>query len=143
MLSLEERSMTKPPRLLRIENTTRATILAARCGVADNLVTRIRGLLGRDGLEDGEGLLISPCPSIHMWGMKFALDAVFLDSEGVVIDLAEDLKPGKYFVAKPLESEGATLKARDVIELPVGTIARTQTQRGDRLQCTSASDEAC
>ena len=132
--------MTKPPRLLRIENIARATTLADKCAVADNLVSRIRGLLGRDGLEEGEGLLISPCPSIHMWGMKFALDAVFLDSENVVVDLAEDLKPGKYFVAKPLEVEGATRKARDVIELPVGTIARTQTQRGDKLQCTPAGD---
>lgn len=131
--------MTKPPRMLRIENTSRATILADNCAVADNIVSRIRGLLGREGLEEGEGLLISPCPSIHMWGMKFALDAVFLDSEGVVVDLAEDLKPGKYFVAKSVELNGATLKARDVIELPVGTIARTQTQRGDRLQRTSAS----
>lgn len=127
-------------KLLRIENATRATTLADKCQVADNIVTRIRGLLGRDGLGEGEGLLISPCPSIHMWGMKFALDAVFTDSEGVVVDLAEDLRPGKYFVAKPLESEGATRKARDVFELPVGTIARTLTQRGDRVQCTSAGD---
>ncbi len=131
--------MTKPACLLRIENTTRGTVLAQRCGVADNIVSRIRGLLGRDGLAEGEGLLISPCPSIHMWGMKFALDAVFIDSEGVVVDLVEDLKPGKYFVAKPLEEGGVARKARDVIELPVGTIARTLTQRGDRVQCTSAS----
>lgn len=129
--------MTKPPRLLRIENTSRATVLADKCAVADSLVSRIRGLLGREGLEPGEGLLISPCPSIHMWGMKFALDAVFLDAEGVVVDLAEDLKPGKYFVARLLEAGeegGAARKARDVIELPVGTIARTRTQRGDRIE---------
>ncbi len=126
--------MAKPARLLRIENTTRATVLAHRCAVADTLVARIRGLLGRAGLAEGEALLISPCPSIHMWGMKFALDAVFLDAQGIVVDLAEDLKPGKYFVAKPLQVEGVMLKARDVIELPTGTIARTQTTRGDSIE---------
>ena len=128
----------KQPRLLRIENATRATTLATCCAVADNLWTRVRGLLGRDGLEEGEGLLITPCPSIHMWGMKFALDAVFVDREDVVVDLVESLAPGKYFVARPLEREGeaggVARKAFAVIELPAGTIARTETQRGDRLE---------
>ena len=126
--------MTLPSRLLRIENVTRSTTLATRCEVASSLFKRIRGLLGREGLEQGEGLLISPCPSIHMWGMKFSLDAVFVDKDLVVVDVVESLAPGKYFVARPLEEEGVTRKARDVFELPVDTIARTQTQRGDRLE---------
>jgi uncharacterized membrane protein (UPF0127 family) len=128
-------------KLLRIENTTRQTVLATHCEVADNLFTRIRGLLGRDGLEAGGGLLIAPCPSIHMWGMKFALDAVFVDEEDVVVDLAESLAPGKYFVARPHESDGSTRKARNVYELPVGTIATSQTQRGDVLIRHSAHDD--
>lgn len=106
--------------------------------MADNILTRVRGLLGRDGLGEGEGLLITPCPSIHMWGMKFALDAVFLDKEDVVVDMVESLAPGKYFVARPLELDGATRKAHAVIELPVGTIAQTQTERGDKIERASA-----
>ena len=41
----------------------------------------MRGLLGRDGLEPGDGLLITKTGSIHMFFMRFAIDAVFLDKE--------------------------------------------------------------
>ena len=41
----------------------------------------MRGLLGRDGLEQGEGLLLRPASSIHTFFMRFPIDAVFLDRE--------------------------------------------------------------
>ena len=115
-------------KFLRIINSTRDVILCERCGVADNLFTRVRGLLGRTGLEPDEGLLLRPCPSIHMFGMKFSLDVLFATSDNVVTDFVEGIAPGKVYVAK-----AHCGKAHTAIELPVGTIARSRTQLGDTL----------
>ena len=115
-------------KFLRIINSTRDVILCERCGVADNLFTRVRGLLGRTGLEPDEGLLLRPCPSIHMFGMKFSLDVVFITSDNIVTDFVENIGPGKAYVAK-----AHCGKARAAIELPVGTIARSGTQISDIL----------
>jgi uncharacterized protein len=60
-----------------------------------------------------------------MWFMRFAIDAVFIDKTGRVVRVAADLPPWRFATA----ARGA----RDVIELPAGTAARTATQAGDEL----------
>ena len=60
-----------------------------------------------------------------MWLMRFAIDAVFVDRAGRVVRVAADIPPWKFAVA----AKGA----RDVVELPAGTAARTGTQAGDEL----------
>jgi uncharacterized membrane protein (UPF0127 family) len=115
-------------KVVGITNATRDTVVCKRCSVADNLFTRVRGLLGRSGLEVDEGLLINPCPSIHMFGMKFALDVIFITADNLVTDFVENIGPGKAYVAKAHQG-----KARAAIELPVGAIARSGTQIGDAL----------
>ena len=55
---------------IQVENATRKVILVSAGEVADNSWTRFRGLLGRDSLEAGQGLLIVPCNSIHMFFMR-------------------------------------------------------------------------
>ena len=63
------------------------TVLCARCAVASNPWTRLRGLLGRSALDADEGLLIRPTNSIHMMFMRFPIDAVFVDRELRVLDV--------------------------------------------------------
>jgi uncharacterized membrane protein (UPF0127 family) len=53
----------------------------------------MRGLLGRSSLPAGTGMLLRPCGSIHMWFMRFAIDAAFLDREMRVLKVARNLKP--------------------------------------------------
>ena len=53
--------------------------LATSVQVADSLFARMKGLLGRTELNPGEALWIIPCKGIHTIGMRFAIDAVFLD----------------------------------------------------------------
>jgi uncharacterized membrane protein (UPF0127 family) len=57
--------------------------------------------------------------------MRFAIDAVFLDRAGRVVRIAAALPPWHLATA----ARGA----RDVLELPAGTAARTGTQAGDEL----------
>lgn len=110
---------------LRIYNTTRQSVLGTRIGVAETWWTRLRGFLGRPEPQPGAGLMLVPCRGVHMHGMKYALDVIFLDHAGEVIRTYPELRPGS---RTPYHRS-----AEYVIELPVGTIAATGTQPGDRV----------
>lgn len=60
-----------------------------------------------------------------MWLMRFPIDAVFIDRSGRVVRVAADVPPWRFAIA----ARGA----RDVLELPAGTAARTNTQVGDEI----------
>jgi uncharacterized membrane protein (UPF0127 family) len=82
----------------------------------------MRGLLGRASLDADEGMLFRPAGSIHMMFMRFAIDAVFLDRELVVVDVVHDLKPWRM---------AGRRGAKMVVELPVGAAAGLRP--GDQL----------
>jgi hypothetical protein len=111
--------------LIRVHNRTRASVLAERAGVADTAPLRNRGLLKHERLDEGEGLWIVPTQSIHMFFMKFAIDAVFLDSSMRVVKIAADLKPWQ------LASCG---KARHTLEIPAGSAAARGIEVGHELK---------
>jgi uncharacterized protein len=122
-------------RQLRVVNVSRGVVLGTRVALADGWLTRLRGLLGRPELREGEGLLLTPCSSVHMLGMRYALDVVLLDSDRYVASGFAGLQPGWHMAARP--------GARYALELPVGTLARSGTLPGDRLdwQETSAGPD--
>jgi uncharacterized membrane protein (UPF0127 family) len=60
---------------------------------AESTAQRMKGLLGRSGLPENSGMLIRPCRSIHMWFMRFSIDAAFLDADLKVLKLSRRLKP--------------------------------------------------
>ena len=68
-------------------------VICARCHLAVRPWTRLRGLLGRKSLAPDEGMLFRPAGSIHMFFMRFAIDAVFCDRDLVVIDVVHGLRP--------------------------------------------------
>ncbi len=115
---------------LRVTNRTRGKILADRALEARSALVRMKGLLGRGGLELGEGLLIVPCNSIHTFFMRMSIDAAFLDTEGVVVAL--------YGALPPWRATRLHLRARSVLELPAGTLAASGTEVGDCLIIESA-----
>jgi uncharacterized membrane protein (UPF0127 family) len=86
--------------------------------------TRTKGLLGRSGMEDEEGLWIQPTSSIHMWFMRFPIDVVWAGPDGRVLKLVENLGPWKMSFCRG---------AKVALELPVGAIARSGVQVGDHL----------
>jgi uncharacterized membrane protein (UPF0127 family) len=96
--------------------------LCSRCLIAERSWQRMRGLLGRPGLAPGEGMLFQPAGSIHMFFMRFAIDAVFCDRDLVVIDVERNLRPWRMAGRKG---------AKVVIELPEGAAAGVSP--GDRL----------
>ena len=115
---------------VRILTTERDSCLGDRIRVADGYWSRLRGLLGRKGLEQGEGLLIVPSRGIHMWGMRFPLDVLLLDEERRVKALHPGIAPG--------EATGFVKGVRYALEVPVGTIEATGTREGDILEWETA-----
>ena len=111
---------------MRVENATRESVVAERVRVASSMRDRTVGLLGRSGLDADEGLWIERSPSIHMFFMRFAIDAVFVDASGRVTKVVPDLKPWR--------AVWWASGARDCLELSVGAAARSGTQPGDELQ---------
>ncbi len=116
---------------LRVINTSRGSVLAERAELAASARQRMRGLLGRDGLEPGGGLYISPCTSIHSFGMRFVFDAVFVDRGGRVLHLISRMKKWRLSRIVP--------RAAGVLELPAGTLERSATEKGDRLAFAPAA----
>ncbi|HEX6773899.1 MAG TPA: DUF192 domain-containing protein [Acidobacteriaceae bacterium] len=114
-----------------IRNLTRNTLLASGAEVADRGATRRKGLLGRDGLAAGEGLWIVPCEAVHTFGMRFPIDLVYL---------SRSRRVKKVRSAVPAWRVSACLSAKSVLELPAGTIARTQTCAGDQLELSSEAE---
>lgn len=113
-------------RKIRVENETRGTALGDSIQVAENLVTRVVGLLRHTTLAPGEGLWIVPCNSIHSFWMKFRFDAIFVDKNHVVVGIISDMARGRI--------SRVYSKAHGVLELPSGTAAATKTQIGDQLK---------
>jgi uncharacterized protein len=103
----------------------RSRIVGGSVGVADGWWSRLRGLLGKPPLQPGEGLMLTPCTSVHMFGMKYPLDVAFLDREGRVVAAYRGLAPGG--------RSRWHREARHALELPSGTLAQHGIQEGDVL----------
>ncbi len=109
-------------------------MLASEAKVADNFLTRLVGLLKTPSLVEGEGLYITSCSQIHMFGMKYAIDVVFLDKQNRVVGLCDSIKPGQ--VSKLFG------KAHACLELPSGIIRNTATSEGDEIEFAAAPYKA-
>src|SRR5207249_10618241 len=99
-------------------------IVCERCLLAETALTRMRGLLGRRELEEGEGILLRPASSVHMAFMRFPIDAVFLDRDLRVVKVAAELRPWR---------AAGSRGARAVLEIPAGEADRRGVRVGDRL----------
>jgi uncharacterized protein len=100
------------------------TVVCARCLVADSAWARSKGLLGRASLDADEGILLRPAGSIHMFFMRFPIDAVFLDRDMHVLRVAAGLKPWRM---------ASKRGAKAVLELPAGRCAHVGLAEGDLL----------
>lgn len=94
--------------------------ILGRVWLADTMLGRARGLLGRPPLQEGEGLLLDPCGGVHTFGMAYPLDVVFMDGAGVVIKTARDIAPRRFASARgartALELRGGAAEAIGITE---------------------------
>ncbi len=109
-------------------NQTKGTILCERLEVAEGRAAQNKGLLGRDGLEPGCGMLFEntsylPLMWMHMFFMRFAIDIVFLDKLNRVVRINHNLKPWRV--------SSMVFGARKALELAADATARSNTTEGD------------
>ncbi len=119
---------------MRVENVTRGTTVGDRIRVAASSIDRTVGLLRTPGLTAGEGLWIERAPSIHMFFMRYAIDAIFVDRDGRVTKVVPNLRPWRVV----LWARGA----RDCLELDAGAAAVSKTQSGDQLMVVDSDEGA-
>jgi len=112
-------------RVLRVVNTGRNRELGIHIGWADSWLGRLRGMTGRPAPEPGEGLLLTPCRSVHMYGIRFPLDVAFLNAAGAVVASYPSLGPGA--------RTRWHWDAMHALELPAGTLESSGTAVGDVL----------
>jgi uncharacterized protein len=112
-----------------ITNETKAKVLAKEVILCDNLWSSMRGLMLRKELRKGQALLIDlkkdQNASIHMFLVGFPIDVIWLNSEKLVVDTAQDVKPNT--IVNPSKF------ARYVIELPKGILNEKPVSFGDRF----------
>ena len=113
---------------IAILNTTKQTVLGERIRVAETALSRMVGLLRDRGLEPGCGLLIYPSQAIHTVAMRFPIDVVYLDRDGTVVHISENLQPWRF--------ARVCLEAASVLELPRQALAATGTVVGDKIEIT-------
>ena len=114
---------------MRIINQSKDTVIAENAIIADTLLTRMRGILGKKSFAPGSGLIITRCNSIHMFFMRFPIDVLFLDSSNKVVLALPQIKPWRI---SPI-----CWKAKFVIELPAGTIPSSNTEISDQINILS------
>jgi uncharacterized membrane protein (UPF0127 family) len=104
--------------------TDGGVVVCERCELADGTLSRMRGLLGREALEPGTGMLLSREPSVHTFFMRFPIDVVFLDKAKTIVKIVHDLRPWRAAGAR---------KAVAALELPAGAAASAGLRTGMTL----------
>jgi len=117
--------MSEKQRHVFVYNKTKETFLAFRVKVADSILGRLVGLLGRRSLQPDSGVWIVPANAIHTIGMLFSFDLVLIDKDFKVVGLRE--------LVRPFRVTWPERHAESVLELPAHTIFRSRTQIGDQL----------
>jgi uncharacterized protein len=107
-------------------NSSKTMVIASDLKEAAGFFPRLLGLMGRDRLENNEGLWMARCKAIHTFGMRFPIDVVFLDRDFIVKKTVKGLRPYRPVVS--------CWHAEGVLELPEGTIERARIHIGDRVK---------
>lgn len=97
--------------------------------VAKSVLNRLRGFMFKLHISEREGLLIPKCNWIHTLFMMQKIDAVYLNKDGVIVDLESGIKPWRF--CKP------RFKAKSTLELCNGAINSNSLKIGEVLQCSA------
>jgi uncharacterized membrane protein (UPF0127 family) len=107
-----------------LRNERTGTVLATQVLPAFDSASRRTGLLRHTSFPEGHAIIIAPSNAIHTFFMRFAIDVAFVSKDGRVLKIRAAVPPWRI---------AGALRAYAVVELPAGTLKRTETRRGDRL----------
>jgi uncharacterized membrane protein (UPF0127 family) len=110
---------------LRLLNETRGNVLVHNLQIAKTPWSKMKGLLGRETLEEDTGLLIEFCNRIHMFFMKFPIDVVYLDRNLIVKKIVYNLQPWGI---------SSHRSAAHVLEIAAGRAGARELETSDQLK---------
>lgn len=110
---------------LCLRNARTGRPIATRVDTAFESSDRRRGLLGRDGLAAGHALVIAPTFAVHTFGMRFAIDLLFVSRDGRVVKVCR---------AVPRRRLAGAFGAFAVVELAAGQVEASDTRVGDSIE---------
>jgi uncharacterized protein len=109
-------------------------VIVAKLEVADTFWRRFRGLQFRPKLAADEGLLLTPCRSIHTHWMRFSIDVALLDEDGYVLAV--------YISVPPWRIIGRVKSTRSIVETMSGSLAG-RLRMGTRVEVRSSTGDHC
>ena len=117
---------------MKVLNINNQTILGTKVLKAESFFQRLKGLIGTEFLEEGTGLLIAPCSSVHTCFMKYPIDVIFLDEYDKILHIIHSMQPYRF---SPIVKG-----AKKVLELPAGICFSTGTAVKDQIELITGSD---
>ena len=105
--------------------SSKGEIICEQVKMADNIFTRLLGLMFSKDLPFNEGLLIRPCNSIHTFFMNYGLDIIFLDKNFCVVKIIYNMRPWRM--------SWVYFRANQVLELKAGKL-KTNLEVGEKLE---------
>ncbi|GIL16654.1 MAG: hypothetical protein BroJett040_04050 [Oligoflexia bacterium] len=106
-------------------NKTKSAELISDLKIADNLFSRMKGLLGTNELSENQAMWIHRCNSIHTYFMKYPIDCVFLTRDLRVLSIVESVGPWKMVWPQ--------WGADSVVEMRSGNAKKLKLNIGDEL----------
>jgi uncharacterized membrane protein (UPF0127 family) len=116
--------LRKNPGSPRLQNARSGRLIASRVETAFDSGDRRRGLLGRDGLEGDQALVIAPTNLVHTFAMRFAIDILFASRDGRIIKVCRAVPPRRI---------AGALRGFAVVELAAGQADASDTRVGDAI----------
>lgn len=110
--------------MMTIKNQ-KGEVIAAKVKLANSFLTRLKGLMFSNDLPDCDGLLISPCNSIHTFFMNYSLDIIYMTKDFEVVKVIKNIKPWRM--------TRMYLKAFQVLEMKSGSL-KIDLSQGEKLE---------
>lgn len=111
-----------------IKNSTKKAVIARKSALIDDNFSKFIGLMLSK--RQDKALIFKfneeKIISLHMFLVFYPIDVLFLDKNKIVADKKESFKPFTVYKSRK--------KAMYSIELPEGTIKKTKTEVGDKIE---------
>ena len=106
---------------LRVTEDSTGEVILPKLKQASNFWERFRGLQLSKPLPPEQGLLLTPCRSLHTHWMRFSIDVIWLDRDQNVVDIRRNVRPWR-FVFGPKNAHAAIeTTAGSLVPMAVGT----------------------
>jgi uncharacterized membrane protein (UPF0127 family) len=124
MKSFLSRAVNAAGREFSLIDAADGRVVVPQLELALDSASRRKGLLGRDGLPGGAGIVIAPSNAVHTFFMRFAIDIVFLHRSGRVLKIRHRV---------PARRMAVSATAHAVLELPAGAADESGLMVGQLL----------